>query len=597
MVPKGTFYNDSQTRDICQSFFKLQQSSDSSCDVSLFIENGQEVRVHGSIFAASSGVLRDLLTNRREPEFAKTLNVTGISSEALESLIKYLYTGELCITVEFVGEILRKCIEWKLSFAEEKCYCFIRSHYAHSSADLDFGFHSSKCSAERVGNISKNLLQLRNDNALLPSNDYSRIPFLHNKSFKVKALSEVELWSKKSYEGKKFDQDSSGISEPSRINQNIDSACNLKDQPADCSNADPDQSRSKNMSQERNSCKYLYSLGNLTDKTCKKPKQLHDAAVEETVFSTSSPCTEFNAMMDDESRSLLQKSSDKVVSQNSLHVSTEISTGTEHETFRTEHSQSPNLSVVDSFDKNAGLEPKHLTVHLSDKVLTGNLSNMDDDFMYHAECLIDVKRKTKNKYKYQEKVNVSEDNRLKPECKLEEEACRDTRQRMDNFEEPTNFNETRRESQFTGAETPKNDQDISTTNFSMSNADMKSAKVQYFSCPKCHRNFNTAARLVQHLNRCEKTKMRKRSIHRRLFKCTECNFCSSRSQSYLDEHMFKKHNKPVESDLKFLVCTVMTFLCHHYTSLLLSVILLLVLCVVVISSQIHRYARNSNFLL
>lgn len=580
-MPKGIFYNDSQTRDICQSFFKLQQSSDSSCDVSLFIENGQEVRVHGSIFAASSNVLRDLLTNRREPEFTKTLNITGISSEALQSLIKYLYTGELCITVEFVGEILRKCIEWKLSFAEEKCYCFIRSHYAHSSADLDVVFHSSKCGAESVCNISKNLFQLRNDKTLVPSNDYSRIPFLHNKSFKVKALSEVELSSKRSYLGKDFDQDTSDISEPPRISQNINSACNLKDQTADCSESDSDESHSKNMSQDRNSCKYQNTLRNLTEKTCRKPKQQQDTAVEETVFSTSSPSAEFNVMTDNESQSLLQKSTDTVVSQNSLQVSTEISTGTDHETFRTENNRSPNLLVGDSFDKNAGLEPKRLTVNLSDKVLTGNLSNMDDDIMYHAECMIDVKRKTKNKSKFQENVNVSKTNGLKQEIKLEEEARHDTRQGMDNFKEQADFSETRRDSQFTGAKTLQNDQDISTTDFNMSNADMKSVKVQYFSCPKCHRNFNTATRLVQHLHRCEKTKPRKRSVHHRLFKCTECNFCSSRSQSYLDEHMFKKHNKPVESDLKFLVCMVMTFLCHP---------------VAIVNHSIISFKCSSNFL-
>lgn len=560
----GTFYNDSQTKDICQALSRLQQSSDASCEVSLFIDDGQEVRVHGSIFAASSHVLRDLLTNRREPGLTKALNVTGVSSEALQSLIKYLYTGELCVTVESVGEILRKCIEWKLSFPEEKCYCFMKSHYVHSSLGLDSGFHGSKCSAERVGDGSKNLLQLRNDNTLF---DYSRLAYLYNKSSEFKAFSEVELWSKRSYEGKKFDQDSSGISEPLRNDRNTDSACNFKDR----SNADLVKSPSKNVLQERNSCKHWYMLGNFMDKTCKKPKGLEDIAVEETILSTSPSSTNLNGTMNNVGQSLQQKISDELVYQNSLQISTEISTGNEHEAFRTKPNQSPSSSVVDSFCKNACLEPKCLTVNFSDEVLTGTLSNIDNDFMNPAECMIDVKKKTKNEYEYQEKVNVSEDNRLKPESKLEDEACA-TRQQIDNFEGQAKFDESRRESQVTGAKNKKNDEGISTTNFSTSNADMQSVKLQCFSCPKCHGNFNVAAGLVQHLHQCEKTKpkesektkSRKRTVlHHRLFKCTECNFCSSRSQSSLDEHMFKKHNKPVESDLKFLVCMVRTFLCHN----------------------------------
>ena len=66
------------------------------CDVTLISEGNQQIEVHRVILAASSPLFRDLL--RRNPHSHPLLFMRRINTKDLESIVTFIYHGEVNVT-------------------------------------------------------------------------------------------------------------------------------------------------------------------------------------------------------------------------------------------------------------------------------------------------------------------------------------------------------------------------------------------------------------------------------------------------------------------------------------------------------------------
>ncbi len=110
---------------LSQVLWNFQQNG-TLCDVVLTV-NGQEVKAHKVILAASSEYFKQTLNSMTPDKCLLCLDNTPVLSQVLLGLLQYLYTGILSLTEENVHMILQGAEHLKIVNAEKLCRTFLQN--------------------------------------------------------------------------------------------------------------------------------------------------------------------------------------------------------------------------------------------------------------------------------------------------------------------------------------------------------------------------------------------------------------------------------------------------------------------------------------
>ena len=102
----GQFYEN-----IGQSFKSLREDSE-FCDVTLASDDDGQIEVHKTVLAASSPFFKNLLIKQKHPH--PLLYMRGIKKSRLDSIVEFLYNGEVNIAQDDLNDFLSLAEELKL---------------------------------------------------------------------------------------------------------------------------------------------------------------------------------------------------------------------------------------------------------------------------------------------------------------------------------------------------------------------------------------------------------------------------------------------------------------------------------------------------
>mgnify|MGYP001795705534 CR=1 FL=1 len=96
------------------------------CDVILTTDKGEKrIPVHRLVLAASSSYFNSFFTGTSLARFSRETSLSGISDEALEIIIDYIYSSKVLLTEDNIRDLLRLSSEFHLEYLKQECERFI----------------------------------------------------------------------------------------------------------------------------------------------------------------------------------------------------------------------------------------------------------------------------------------------------------------------------------------------------------------------------------------------------------------------------------------------------------------------------------------
>lgn len=95
------------------------------CDVFLVGSDGQKVAAHKAVLAASTPYFKAMFTNGMKESTQPAIHFPGITSEILECLVNYMYSGHTAVTERNVGMLLEPASMWQLTSVLDSCCKFL----------------------------------------------------------------------------------------------------------------------------------------------------------------------------------------------------------------------------------------------------------------------------------------------------------------------------------------------------------------------------------------------------------------------------------------------------------------------------------------
>jgi kelch-like protein 2/3 len=102
------------------------QRSDVLTDVTLVADN-VEVRAHKNVLAANSPYFHAMFTENFEERLSKSVTLSEVDPQALEALVKFIYTAEVDISEDNVQALLTAANLLQLSEVRDACCEFLAS--------------------------------------------------------------------------------------------------------------------------------------------------------------------------------------------------------------------------------------------------------------------------------------------------------------------------------------------------------------------------------------------------------------------------------------------------------------------------------------
>ena len=95
------------------------------CDYLLIVGERLEFKVYKTIMVASSDYFRAMLMGGMRESKEEKAELKGLTSDGLEAMINYAYTGSFCVTVDNLDEILQAATHLQMPEAVDSCCEFM----------------------------------------------------------------------------------------------------------------------------------------------------------------------------------------------------------------------------------------------------------------------------------------------------------------------------------------------------------------------------------------------------------------------------------------------------------------------------------------
>ena len=82
------------------------KGKDMFCDVTLLLADGHSISCHKNVLAATSPYFKGLFTSDMKEKNEKTVDFSFVKIEVAEDVIRYMYTGQICLTEENIFALL-----------------------------------------------------------------------------------------------------------------------------------------------------------------------------------------------------------------------------------------------------------------------------------------------------------------------------------------------------------------------------------------------------------------------------------------------------------------------------------------------------------
>nr|XP_009858623.1 kelch-like protein 9 [Ciona intestinalis] len=177
---------------ILVGFFQLRVHG-SLCDVTLTAE-GKSFKAHRGLLASASDYFRAMFTSEMKESFSEDIELHGVSSTGLEQVLRFIYSGEIVLSLENIHDILAAASHLQVTAIMDFCNEFLISEVTLENC-VDIGHIANAYNLEAVDH-HVNVYMLQNFNLV---SDFNKVPFdrltFLLSSNTLKGCSELQLFN------------------------------------------------------------------------------------------------------------------------------------------------------------------------------------------------------------------------------------------------------------------------------------------------------------------------------------------------------------------------------------------------------------------
>ena len=151
------------------------------CDTTLETEDGQRYKAHRCVLAAASDYFLAMYTQDMQERLSQgSICLKGVSGEALEVLLVFIYTAKLGLSEDNVVEVVNAAAYLQLEYALVDCFGYLLANGLTSQNCVEV-YNATKIHKQSVGNIGEELEEkslkyiCEHFSDVLESGDYQRL--------------------------------------------------------------------------------------------------------------------------------------------------------------------------------------------------------------------------------------------------------------------------------------------------------------------------------------------------------------------------------------------------------------------------------------
>lgn len=135
-----TFESDNNVNRIILDRFEKEWEDQELCDYELIAPCGRKLLAHKFVLSAASPVFSAMLNSDMKEKRDGSVEITDISYEALEEMLRFLYSGKVKISHETVGDILSAAEKYQISHLKDKCQKFLADNLTTENTVMTLKF-------------------------------------------------------------------------------------------------------------------------------------------------------------------------------------------------------------------------------------------------------------------------------------------------------------------------------------------------------------------------------------------------------------------------------------------------------------------------